>query len=110
MIGINANTGRELYGLDHLRQSIRDILTTRKTTRVMKREYGSDLPDLVDNPMTPGLAMELYAATAEALDRWEPRLRLTRVSITKAEVGRVTLLLEGIYQEQAVELADIEVP
>jgi phage baseplate assembly protein W len=75
----------------------------------MKREYGSGLPALVDNPMTPRLAMEIYTATAEALDRWEPRIRLTRVNITKAEVGRVTISLEGMYQEQAVELTDIEV-
>lgn len=66
MLGINAQTGQPLSGIDHLRQSIRDILTTRIGTRVMRRDYGSRLPALVDNPMTPKLAMELYSATAEA--------------------------------------------
>ncbi|NBO96416.1 MAG: phage baseplate protein, partial [Betaproteobacteria bacterium] len=41
MLGINAQTGQPLAGIDHLRQSIRDILTTRIGTRVMRRDYGS---------------------------------------------------------------------
>ena len=53
MIGLNATNGQALSGLDHLRQSIRDILTTRIGTRVMRRDYGSRLPDLVDSPVTP---------------------------------------------------------
>ena len=50
MNGINAHTGQALSGIDHLRQSIRDILTTRIGTRVMRRDYGSRLPTLVDTP------------------------------------------------------------
>ncbi|MBD3768115.1 MAG: GPW/gp25 family protein [Gammaproteobacteria bacterium] len=53
MLGINAQTGKPLSGIDHLRQSISDILTTRVGTRVMRRDYGSQLPELADNPMTP---------------------------------------------------------
>lgn len=111
MIGLNATNGQALSGLDHLRQSIRDILTTRIGTRVMRRDYGSRLPDLVDNPMTPRLAMELYSATAQALARWEPRFKLTRVRIAKAEVGQVVLDLEGIYLPDgaATVLAGVEV-
>ena len=97
MLGINAHTGQALSGIDHLRQSICDILTTRIGTRVMRRDYGSRLPTLVDTPMTPRLAMDLYSATAEALARWEPRFKLTRVRIARAEVGQIVLDLEGIY-------------
>lgn len=110
MHGLNAQTGAPLSGIDHLRQSIRDILTTRIGTRVMRRDYGSRLPDLIDNPMTPRLAMELYAATADALARWEPRLKLTRVRIASAEAGRVVLDLEGLYlpDGRATVLAGLE--
>jgi phage baseplate assembly protein W len=97
MLGINAQTGQPLAGIDHLRQSIRDILPTRIGTRVMRRDYGSRLPALVDNPMTPRLAMDLYSATADALARWEPRFKLTRVRIASATVGQVVLDLEGVY-------------
>lgn len=111
MNGINAHTGQALSGIDHLRQSIRDILTTRIGTRVMRRDYGSRLPALVDNPMTPRLAMDLYSATAEALARWEPRFKLTRVRIARAEVGQVVLDLEGIYlpDGQTMVLTAVEV-
>ena len=97
MRGMSNTSGRELGGLDHLRQSVRDILTTRIGTRVMRREYGSRLPELVDRPMNPGLAIDLFAATASALRRWEPRMRLERVAITAATPGKITLSLTGLY-------------
>ncbi|RJF81129.1 phage baseplate protein [Azospirillum cavernae] len=97
MQGMNAANGQPLSGLDHLRQSITDILTTRIGTRVMRRDYGSDLPALVDAPMNPGLSLDLYAATATALRRWEPRIRLLRVAIAAAAPGRVVLRLEAQY-------------
>lgn len=97
MHGINAQTGKPLTGIEHLRQSIRDILTTRIGTRVIRRDYGSDVPNLLDAAMTPRLAMSLYMAVAVALDTWEPRFRLTRVQITDAAPGKVTLAVEGIY-------------
>ena len=111
MIGLNSHKGKRLDGLSHLHQSIRDILTTRIGTRVMRRDYGSRLPTLVDNPMTPRLAMDLYSATAEALARWEPRFKLTRVRIARAEVGQVVLDLEGIYlpDGKAAVLTGLEV-
>lgn len=104
MQGMNGLDGRALSGIDHLRQSIRDILTTRIGTRAMRRDYGSDLPNLVDRPMNPGLAMDLYAATAKALRRWEPRLRLTRVAIAEARPGRITLAMEGLYLPDGREI------
>jgi phage baseplate assembly protein W len=79
MRGTNARTGKILSGLAHLRQSIRDILTTPLGSRVMRRNYGSRLFDLVDNPLNEQTLVELFAATAEALIRWEPRLQVTRV-------------------------------
>lgn len=79
MRGIDARTGKPLSGLAHLRQSIRDILTTPLGSRVMRRTYGSRLFDLVDNPLNEQTVIEIFAATAEALIRWEPRIRVTRV-------------------------------
>ena len=73
MLGMNADGGGPLDGVAHVKQSIRDILTTRIGTRVMRRDYGSELPALVDRPINGHLTMELYAATAAALDAWEPR-------------------------------------
>ena len=97
MNGINAQTGKALSGRDHLRQSIGDILRTRIGSRVMRRDYGSRLFSLVDQPVTPAWRSECYAAVAEALDQWETRYRLIRVRLVSVSAGHVSLDLDGEY-------------
>lgn len=97
MNGIDATTGKRLSGLDHLRQSIRDILRTPIGSRVMRRDYGSRLFQLIDAPMNRSTLLDLYAATAEALAAWEPRIRVDMVQATSAEPGRVVLDIYGEY-------------
>ncbi|MCP4103294.1 MAG: phage baseplate protein, partial [Lentisphaerae bacterium] len=87
MTGIDKTTGRYLSGLDHLKQSITDILTTPIGSRVMRREYGSRLPRLVDAPLNSSTLVDLYSATAEALQRWEPRFKLTEVTTNTASAS-----------------------
>ena len=89
MIGIGIQTGRKIEGTEHLAQSIHDILTTPKGTLVMQRAYGSDLPKLIDEPINGENLIDLYQATAEALDLWEPRIDLARIQVIDASPGRV---------------------
>lgn len=77
MQGMNANTGKQLEGIEHIRQSIADIITTPIGSRVMRRDYGSLVPELIDRPMNDALLMQVYAATIIAVTRWEPRVRIT---------------------------------
>lgn len=111
MNGIDATTGKRLSGLDHLRQSIRDILTTPIGTRVMRRDYGSRLYQLIDAPMNSATLLDLYTATAEALATWEPRIDVQQVEAQSAEPGRVTLALTGTYLPDGrdVRIDNIEV-
>lgn len=104
MDGINALNGKKLGGIAHLRQSIRDILTTPIGSRVMRRDYGSRLPRLIDAPINQSTIMDIYAATAEALAKWEPRFRLTQSQIETAAPGAVTLTLTGIYLPDGKEI------
>ena len=97
MLGTDSTNGKALAGLDHLRQSIRDILTTPLGSRVMLRDYGSRLFDLVDAPLNQGTIMELYAATIEALIKWEPRIAVSAVQILSVVSGVVTLTILGTY-------------
>ena len=98
MSGMNLNTGRAVADLDHLRQSISDILTTPVGTRLERRTYGSLVPDLIDHPDNGTTRIRMYAATASALMRWEPRLRLSRIQLTSGpQTGQVTLDLSGEY-------------
>ncbi|WP_265041487.1 GPW/gp25 family protein [Wolbachia endosymbiont (group B) of Melanostoma mellinum] len=97
MRGMNASTGKELEGIEHLKQSITDILTTPIGSRIMRREYGSRLFELVDKPINRDLTLEIYGATAEALGKFEKRFKLEKVKITEVKEGKVTLDLEGLY-------------
>ncbi|CAN2142915.1 baseplate assembly protein W [Wolbachia pipientis] len=97
MRGMNASTGKELEGLNHLKQSIVDILTTPIGSRVMRRDYGSRLLELVDKPINRDLTLEIYAAVAEALQKLEQRFKLEKVKITEVKEGKVNISLDGIY-------------
>ncbi len=97
MRGMDAKTGKVLEGLEHLKQSIIDILTTPINSRIMRRDYGSRLFELVDKPINRDLTLEIYAATAEALEKWEKRFKLEKVKVEGVKEGRVTLNLEGVY-------------
>jgi uncharacterized protein len=97
MRGTNATTGRPLAGIDHLRQSITDILTTPVGSRVMRRDYGSRLFELIDAPMNRVTIAQLYYATIEALLRWEQRIIPRRVQIVSASPGAVEIDLEAYY-------------
>ncbi|MDO9607214.1 MAG: GPW/gp25 family protein [Brevundimonas sp.] len=80
----------------HLAQSIGDILTTPIGSRPLRRTYGSELPDLIDQPIDPRrLPIKIFAATAMALLAWEPRVRLSRVQLEAGASGVGTLRLTG---------------
>ncbi|WP_273755804.1 GPW/gp25 family protein [Bartonella sp. MM73XJBT.G] len=95
--GMDRTTGKPLTGIDHLRQSILDILSTRIGSRVMRRDYGSHVAGIIDAPVNNAFAVTLYAAVAEALDKWEPRFKLKKIDFKMVEAGQVTLSFEGIY-------------
>lgn len=93
---MNRETGGAIGDLDLISQSITDILTTRIGTRVMRREYGSLLPELVDHPFNDATRLRVYAATVMALMRWEPRISLNRVQFLGANLqGHSVLDLDG---------------
>lgn len=93
-LGMTATTGRRVDDVAHIRQSVRDILTTPVGTRVMRREYGSLLPDLIDQPLNGATLLRAYAATVMALVRWEPRIRVSRVQFV-IDGGALTIELEA---------------
>ena len=103
MIGIDANTGRALGGLQHLGQSIGDILMTPLGTRVMRRDYGSQVPMLVDQPDNQITQLRLLSAAASALMRWEPRLAVSNIEIERepSTPGRALVTVYGSYLSRA---------
>ncbi|WP_144180351.1 MULTISPECIES: GPW/gp25 family protein [unclassified Pseudomonas] len=97
MIGVDRRTGQPLSGLDHLKQSIEDILTTPLGSRRMRPEYGSHLRRFVDLPVNEGWKSAVQAEVARALGRWEPRVQLERVKVISVLDGQIGLELTGQY-------------
>jgi phage baseplate assembly protein W len=97
MRGMSRINGQYLDDLEHLKQSIIDILTTPIGSRIMRREYGSNLFYLVDKPVNREFLQQIYAAVAEALERWEPRLNLKKVTVDEIRAGHLTLSLSAVY-------------
>lgn len=93
MSGLSRNSLALISPEAYLVQSIGDILSTATGTRVMRREYGSDVPKLIDAPVNSETVVDVFQAVAEALDRWEPRFRLRRVEILAAAAGSLSLVL-----------------
>ncbi len=114
--GMNKTTGRALSDIDHLKQSIADILLTPVGTRVMRRSYGSRLPELISQPYNTVTILQIYAAVADALRKWEPRFTLKRIrplwnstgqQANDQHQGILRLMLSGEYSGDSL---DIEVP
>jgi phage baseplate assembly protein W len=95
MTGLSRTTAEVLPFASHLAQSIGDILSTPIGSRVLRRTYGSDLPRLIDAPLNGETVVDLYMATAEAIDLWEPRFKLRRVAVDLASRGKLSLVLTG---------------
>lgn len=93
MTGVSRTTGLDITDRQHLSQSVADILTTPIGSRVMRREYGSLVPDLIDQPLNGTTTVRLYSAVVSALMKWEPRLRISRVQlyINTSTQGAATL-------------------
>lgn len=78
---MDSTTGRAIALPAHLRQSIADILTTAIGTRVMRRDYGSLVPALIDQPHNRALVARIATAATAAIRRWEPRVSVSRVQL-----------------------------
>ena len=100
---LDRETMRPIGEWDHVLQSIGMILATPLRTRVMRREFGSELSDLIGRPMTPQIVLAVYAASALAIAQWEPRFTLTGVEMGQATAeGRLSMTIYGIWRGDRV--------
>lgn len=109
--GTNARTGRMLTGMDHLRQSIANIIGTPIGTRVERREYGSAVSELIDQPIGDVTNLRIKSAIIGALLRWEPRLSVQRLNVDEVREAYLRITIEGRYKPlgNVIRIADLEV-
>ncbi|KAA8734915.1 baseplate assembly protein [Acinetobacter qingfengensis] len=89
--------GRILAELEHIKQSIQDILTTPLGSRIMRRDYGSIIADLIDQPVTDVLILKLYSAIYTPITRWEDRIIIEQITISELAAGSLILDIEAVY-------------
>lgn len=64
----------------------------------MRRDFGSNLFDLIDAKMVQKNVLAVYSATALAIARWEPRFKVTKANIDElSATGRFVLNISGTY-------------
>ncbi|MGI2192883.1 GPW/gp25 family protein [Shewanella baltica] len=85
--GMNRFDGRGLSESQHISQSIQDILTTPLGSRVMRRDYGSAIFELIDQPQSAAVKLQIMAAAVIALTRWEPRIRITEIEVIAGDLN-----------------------
>ena len=95
MTGMNNTTGRAVGDVAHIWQSVRDILTTPIGSRVMRRDYGSLIPELIDQPMNAATRLRVMSAAVSALVKWEPRIRVASVRLAIDAKGATVVDIEG---------------
>lgn len=98
-MGMNPQGTGTLSDADHVWQSVSDILQTPIGSRVMRRTYGSLIPDLIDNPQNAVLRMQLMSAIVIALATWETRIVLSEVDVVFSETAAVSARLSGTLTE-----------
>ncbi|WP_187439693.1 GPW/gp25 family protein, partial [Escherichia coli] len=103
---MNPDGTGNLNDMEHLKQSVRDILITPLASRVMRREYGccgreygSLVPDLIDEPMNNTTRLQCMSAAVIALTRWEPRIALDAIDVVWKAGGRAGVTLSGTVMQ-----------
>lgn len=96
MAGVDRRTGARLDGWPHFLQSLEALFTTSRGARVMRRYVGTNLPRLVDAPISPVTTINVYAAVADAL-RLEPRFKPVRMNVDGVSDGQLKIGIQGIY-------------
>lgn len=104
-LGMNRNTGQAITDAEHISQSVGDILRTPVGSRVMRRDYGSLLSAMIDQPQTPALELQIKVACYMAILKWEPRITLTTITTERQFDGKMIVNLTGQLKDTGESLS-----
>lgn len=86
-LSLDRERGGTLSDAAHIKQSVQDILMTPIGSRVMRRDYGSMLSAMIDDPTSEAMNLQLTVAIYGALSRWEPRISITAINLSRTTNG-----------------------
>ena len=83
---------------ESVRQSIRVILATRPGEQLMRPTFGAGLEEFLHEPSTLTTRRRIRDLIAESLERWEPRITVSRVDVAEVADQPTQLRVEIGYQ------------
>ncbi|WP_108459195.1 GPW/gp25 family protein [Devosia naphthalenivorans] len=105
MAGIDRRTGKVIDNLTSAYQGVEVTLTTRLSSRVMRRQFGGGVVELLGRSMVPRLFSAWQLLIATAIDLWEPRFATRRVTPTgsaeQLRLGQAGLVIEADFRPSA---------
>jgi len=82
MSGIDRRTGHVIDNFTSACQSVEVIFATPIGERIMRRQFGAGIVELLGRLMRPDLFPVVMVLIAAAIDVWEPRFRVRAVRFT----------------------------
>lgn len=102
----DTNPSSKLFDLDLIKRDILNQFNTKKGSRVMKPDFGSDIWDILMQPLTPNVR-ELLVNDVQRVCTSDPRVIPTQMDITEYTDGfilELTLVLKGTDQSSTMKI------
>lgn len=104
-IGMARESGNAIEDIAHIRQSVSDILQTPVGSRVMRRDYGSLISELIDRPQNAALRLQIMAACYGAILKWEQRVILSALTVDTTVDGKMVVNITGVRSDTSVDFS-----
>ena len=111
--GMNATTGESMTGIPYLRQRLSDVINTPLGSVVGRRDFGSELHQMVDHNVDSNFQMDVYIKLAAAINNPDNGLddfSLTDMRMARISSSNIELSLSGVYLPtgKVIEMDGIE--
>lgn len=100
------NPSSKLFDLDLIKQNILNQFNTKKGSRVMNPTFGSDIWDILMEPMTPAVRDQLISDVKRVCTS-DPRMTPTQMDITEYSDGfllELTLVVNSTNQSGSMKI------
>lgn len=96
--GMCRDTGAALFGVAYLRQRLADVINTPLGSLVGRRDFGSNIHEMVDKNVNRSFYMHCYMRLAEAINNKANGLedfRLIEMQIERIDKGHFEFVITG---------------
>lgn len=110
VLGMNRNDGSPLEdAIDYLKQSVSDLINTPIGSRVMRRNYGSNVMEFIDSPINAYTLAQMQAYLANTLLIQEKQIALKKLTVQQKQ-KELLVNIEGNYipSGNPINLVDIQ--